>query len=57
MSDWQSMIDRINQAETKEGFRKLHESLDRLYNAGIFTVSEFRRLDLKLIDAQIAKGY
>jgi len=57
MTNYQSMVKRINQAETEDDFRKLHDSLDRVYNSGIFTVSEFRRLDLKIIDTQIAKGY
>ena len=55
MTNYQSMVKRINQAETEEGFIKLHESLDRLYNAGIFTVSEFRRLDLKMLGAELEK--
>ncbi len=57
MTNYQSMVKRINQAETEDDFRKLHESLDRLYKAGVFSGSERQRLDLKILDVQRAKGY
>jgi hypothetical protein len=31
----------------------LHKSLDRLWNAGIFTVSELQKLDAKICDLSI----
>lgn len=45
-----SFIERINNEDTYEGLKKLEISLDRLYNAGIFSVSEFKRLDSKILD-------
>jgi len=50
MSNYSSFVKRINQAETYLKLKALEASLDRLYNAGIFTVSEFKRLDSKILD-------
>ena len=53
-TNYASMTARINKATTLESIEKLDKSLDRLYNAGIFTVSELQRLDAKLCDKLIA---
>lgn len=53
-SNYASFAERIRQAETPAQFDRLEQSLDRLYNAGVFTVSQFARLDGILIDARIA---
>jgi len=57
MTNYESMVKRINQAETEKDFRKLHESLDRLYNAGVFSGFDYGSLGIKILDSQIAKGY
>lgn len=49
-TDYQSLVERINNENTYEGLKRLEISLDRLYNAGIFSVSEFKRLDSKIIE-------
>ena len=56
MTNWESMLIRINQAETEEDFMKLHESLERISRAGVFTAAEYGRLGIKILDSQIAKG-
>jgi len=50
MTNYKAMAQRINKAETMEEIRKLERSLDRLYNAGVFTVKEFAKLDGKMVD-------
>lgn len=50
MTNYQSFTQRIKQADTPEELQRLSNSLDRLYTAGIFTISEFSRLDAKILD-------
>jgi ribosomal protein S20 len=45
MTNYVSMSQRIKAATSEEDLAKLEKSLDRLYNAGIFSVNEFSRLD------------
>ena len=54
MTNYTAMAQRISKAETVEEIRKLERSLDRLYNAGVFTVKEFIKLDGKMVDKSIA---
>lgn len=49
-TNYQSFVDRIDAENTYDGLKKLETSLDRLYNAGIFSVSEFKRLDTKILN-------
>ena len=53
-TDYQSALDRINSAPNVEALRKLDNSLVSLWIAGIFTESEFSRLDRRLVDRMIA---
>lgn len=50
MTNYQSFIGRIEKENTYDGLKKLETSLDRLYDAGIFSVSEFKRLDTKILN-------
>jgi len=50
MTNYTAMVKRINKADTVEALCKLERSLDRLYNAGVFTVKEFAKLDGKMVD-------
>jgi hypothetical protein len=52
-TDYQSALDRINSAPNVEALRKLDNSLVSLWEAGIFTESEFSRLDRRLVDRMI----
>ena len=50
MTNYQSAIKRIKQADTIKKLESLEKSFNRVYSAGFLTVSEFTRLDLKLCD-------
>jgi len=52
--EYKSALERLNKANTSKELAQLERSLERIYNAGFFTVSEYGRLDLKLIDKQIS---
>jgi len=43
-------VDRIEAADSQEKLKQLEVSLDRLYNAGIFSLAEFKRLDNKILE-------
>ena len=45
---------RIESACCAQDFKKLEASLTRLYDVGVFTVSEFKRLDEELFRASHA---
>lgn len=49
-SNYESFVKRINDANTLEDLKKLEKSLDRVYNTGVISVSEFKRLDSKMLD-------
>ena len=53
MSDYKKFANKIRKAKDLETLNKLENSLTNLYNNGIFTVSEFSRLDILLIDNKI----
>ena len=53
MSKYASMIDRIDRANTVKALKSLSDSLDRLYNAGIFEGKEFQWLDDLILKKQI----
>ena len=50
--EYKSALQRLNKANTSEELARLERSLERIYNAGFLTVSEYGRLDLKLIHKQ-----
>jgi hypothetical protein len=53
MTNYQSALVRLNKAATAEELNRLERSFERVYNAGCFTVSEYVRLDRKLVDKLI----
>jgi len=54
MTNYQTMAQRINKADTLVALDKVESSLDRIFNAGIFTVNEYSKLDSKIVDKQVA---
>ena len=53
MTEYKSMVQRINKANTIEQLTKLDASLDRLWKAGIFTVYQFQQLDSHICDRRV----
>lgn len=53
-TNYASMAGRIRKCKTLDALTNIGKSLERLYLAGIFTVSEFQRLNIMIID-QIIK--
>ena len=53
MSNFKSFSAKIKKATNKSDLDKLEKSLTLLYDAGQLTVSEFQRLDIKIIDKSI----
>lgn len=45
MTNYKSFVYRIKEAQSNHDLKALEKSLDRLFNAGIFTVNEYSRLD------------
>lgn len=45
MTNYKSFAARIEKAKSLGELKNLEKSLDRLYNAGVFTVGEYSRLD------------
>jgi hypothetical protein len=56
MSNYQSAVKRIQSADNLGKLERLERSLDNLYNMGLFTVSEFVRLDCLLMDQYYLLG-
>lgn len=54
MTNYQAMTQRINQANTIEALAKVESSLDRIFDNGFFTISEYSKLDSKIVDKQIS---
>lgn len=52
LTNYQSALARLSRANTPEDYAKLDASLDRCYNAGVLTVSEYERLTVKLMMKQ-----
>ncbi len=50
--EYKAALQRLNKANTIPELARLERSLERIYNAGFLTVSEYGRLDLKLIHKQ-----
>ena len=53
MTNYKSMTRRINKATTIVDLKDLDKSLDRLFEVGIFSVSEFNRLDDKILQIRV----
>jgi hypothetical protein len=53
MTNYQSALALLKKATTTEELARLERSFERVYNAGCFTVSEYARLDCKLVDKLI----
>ena len=53
-TNYQSALERINKTNDKESLLQLEESLERLWNAGVFTANEFSKLDDKLLSKLIS---
>jgi len=49
MTNYKLMTRRINNAITISDLKDLDKSLDRLFEAGVFSISEFDRLDDKIL--------
>ena len=49
-SNYKSFVKRIK-AASKDELSNLDRSLDRLFEVGIFTISEYQRLDQKIMEA------
>ena len=49
-SNYKSFLKRISKVEDLESLKKLDESLDRLWDNGVFTVKEFQKLDFKILE-------
>jgi hypothetical protein len=50
MSNYQSAVKRIQSTDNLSKLERLGRSLDNLYNLGLFTATEFARLDCLLMD-------
>jgi len=50
MSNYESAVKRIHSVDDLGKLKRLGKSLDNLYNLGLFTVTEFARLDCLLMD-------
>ena len=50
MNYYQYSLSKIKTAKTVEQLDKVEVWLEKMYNAGVFTLSEFRQLDCKLVD-------
>lgn len=53
MINYKAMTERIQKVKTLADAQKIGPSLDRLYNAGLFTPNELQKLDIMLTDKQI----
>jgi hypothetical protein len=53
MTNYASMRARIARADSLADTAKLERSLDRLYNAGVFTPNELGRLDSLIMDRNV----
>ena len=49
MSNYESAVKRIQSADDLGKLKRLGRSLDNLYNLGLFTATEFARLDCLLM--------
>ena len=58
MTNYATMTQRIKDCKTTDALYKASLSIERLYNAGVFTESEFVRLDGRWVDQsiQLTKG-
>lgn len=52
MSNYTAFTARIRRAKTRQDIVRLHTSLTRLYDAGIFNASQMGRLDQLIVDKE-----
>lgn len=52
MTNYASMAKRIRSCKSSDEFARADRSLDRLYNAGIFSVSEYSRLTVLIMERE-----
>ena len=50
MTNYQTALNRVNQASTIKELESLEKSFDRIHQGGFLTDSELTRLDWKLCD-------
>ena len=55
MSDCLTMAKRIRDCKGRDAFDSVQRSIDRLFAAGVFTPSQYMRLDVLLMECA-AKG-
>jgi len=53
MTNYATMTQRIRECKTMDALYKASLSIERLYNAGIFTESQFMRLDGRWVEQSI----
>lgn len=57
-SNYQSAIERIDKVKDMEALIRLEESLERLYNHGIFTENQYLGLDAYMSQkSNVLRGY
>lgn len=49
MSDYKTAKNRLNKAKTKLDLERLDKSLARIYDAGVFTESEYQKLTVSVM--------
>ena len=54
MTNYASMASRIRSCKSRNEFRRVEQSTERVYLAGTLTVNEYSRLDALLVDCMIA---
>lgn len=52
-SNYKAMADRIRACKSYDACQKTGRSLDNLYDAGIFTINQYGRLSMLLLDRKI----
>ena len=53
MNEYRSALKRLAKATTSEELARLERSLERIYEAGFFTVEEYYDLDARLMEKAV----
>lgn len=53
MTNYAAMAKRIRECKTHVDFDRVSQSMDRIFEAGVFTTNEFMRLDGLMVDRKI----
>lgn len=56
MTNYAAMAKRIRACRTEQELKRVSESMDRIYEAGCLTTSQFSRLDGVWVDHAISLG-